>query len=157
MARIYTDTRGFVLEPILGASPGWVQARARARLTGISYCLTLTRDTAGITGFTARDIHPAGPGLRHPEPEEVVRTTEALAAAYDTVGEMSGVILLAKDDGVQLLPVEQLVGAAVAAGRLGPRPAGVFPLSSSTPESWRWTTRWGRCFPITRTGSSAIG
>ena len=100
MARIYTDTRGFLLGPIVDASPGWLQARARARLTGISYCLTLTRDPAGLTGFTARDIHLAGPGLKHPDAEEVVRTTEALAAAYDTVGEMSGVILLAKDDGV---------------------------------------------------------
>lgn len=100
LARIFTDTRGLVLEGIVRTSAEWEQARGRSRLTGISYCLTLKRDAAGIVDFTAQDIYPAGPGLKTPTSAEVVRATQALAAAYDSVGDMSGVVLIAKDDRV---------------------------------------------------------
>lgn len=100
LARIYTDTRGFDFERIVRTSPEWVQARGRARLTGISYCLTLKRDAGGLADFTTMDIHPAGPGLKTPAPDEVVGAIEALGAAYDKAGEMSGVVLVAKDDRV---------------------------------------------------------
>jgi CubicO group peptidase (beta-lactamase class C family) len=102
LARIFTDTRGLVLEGVVRATAEWEQARARSPLTGISYCVTLTRDTAGIVDVTAQDVYPAGPGLKTPSPAEVVSATEALAVAYDSVGDMSGVVLLAKDDQVVL-------------------------------------------------------
>lgn len=100
LARIYADTRGFDLERIVRTSPEWVQARGRARLTGISYCVTLRRDPGGVADFTAQDIYPAGPDLMTPTPAEMVGATQALAEAYDKVGEMSGVVLVAKDDRV---------------------------------------------------------
>lgn len=100
LARIFTDTRGFVLERIAGAAPGWIQARARGRLTRLAYCLTLARDSLGHTDFTTRDIHPAGPGLRTPASAEIVREVGRIAGKLDSVGELSGVLLIAKDDRV---------------------------------------------------------
>jgi CubicO group peptidase (beta-lactamase class C family) len=100
LARIYTDTRGIELERIVRSSPEWLQARGRARLTGIEYCLTIKRDRGGIADVLVSDLHPAGSDLKTPEPDEVVRTTQALVEAYDRVGEMSGVVLIAKDDQV---------------------------------------------------------
>lgn len=104
LARVYTDTGGLTIERIADQSPEWVQAEARARITGIDYCLTLNRSEAEghtfITDFSARDFYPAGPALETPEPEEVVRTIDALAGKYTERDLFSGVILFARGDEV---------------------------------------------------------
>ncbi len=104
LARIYTDTGGLAIERIAGQAPGWVQAEARARLTGIRYCLTLNRSARNgrdfITEFGTRDLYPAGPNLKTPTAAEVVAEVERLANAYAARDLLSGVILLAKGNEV---------------------------------------------------------
>jgi CubicO group peptidase (beta-lactamase class C family) len=106
LARIYTDTGGLTLERIVRESPDWVQAEARDRVVGIRYCLTLNRSQASgrdfITDFSIQGLHPAGPQLTTPTPEEVVRAVETLADEYVARDLFSGVILIAKDDDVIL-------------------------------------------------------
>jgi len=101
LARIYTDTAGFDdLHPV-GAAPGWVQAAGRARITGLRYCLTVTYQHADgrdfVTGVTARDLHPAGPGLSDPRPAALAAELDRVARAYERRDLFSGVLLLAKE------------------------------------------------------------
>lgn len=100
LARIFTDTGGFEDLRPAGAAPGWLQAEGRARITGLSYCLTVTYDhsrgSALVTGVTARDLHPAGPSLVDPSPAEVAGEVDRVASAFERRGLFSGVILLAK-------------------------------------------------------------
>lgn len=104
LARIYADTGGFTVERIAGESPEWVQAEARDRITGVRYCLTLNRTRVKgqdlITDFSARGLYPAGPQLKTPSPDELVRTIETFADEYAKRELLSGVILIAKDDGI---------------------------------------------------------
>jgi CubicO group peptidase (beta-lactamase class C family) len=102
LARIYADTGGFTLERVVGETSQWVQAEARDRIAGGRYCLTLTRSQESgrdlITDFSARGLYPAGPQLKTPTPDEVIRTVKALADGYAARDLLSGVILIAKDD-----------------------------------------------------------
>ena len=79
-----------------------MQAEARARITGIRYCLTLKRSEADghsfITDFDARDLYPGGPLLETPTPDEVARTLKQLIDGYVALDLFSGVVLIAKDD-----------------------------------------------------------
>lgn len=103
-ARIYTDTGGFAVERILRETPDWVQADARALITNVRYCLTLKRSKVDgrhfVTDFSARDSYPAGPQLKTPTPDEVVRSVETLVDKYVAHDLLSGVILIAKDENV---------------------------------------------------------
>jgi CubicO group peptidase (beta-lactamase class C family) len=102
LARIYADTGGLTIERVVGESSQWVQAEARDRIAGGRYCVTLTRSQEGgrdrITDFSARSLYAAGPQLKTPTPDEVVRTVQALADGYAGRDLLSGVILIAKDD-----------------------------------------------------------
>lgn len=101
LARIYTDTAGFNDLRLVGVAPGWIQAEGRARITGLPYCLTISRTrTDGrdlITGVSARDLHPAGPRLSDPRPAEIIAGLDRVALAYQRRDLFSGVILIAKD------------------------------------------------------------
>lgn len=104
LARIYTDTAGFDGFRTAGAAPGWVQLEGRARITGVPYCLTVSRTAIGgrdfITRIAARDLYPAGPALRTPDPNELISRLDSLARAYERRGLFSGVILIARNDRV---------------------------------------------------------
>lgn len=104
LARIYTDTAGFRNLRLAGAAPGWVQAEARARITGLPYCLTVSRARTGgrdfITAVSARSLHPAGPQLATPEASELVGALDGIARAYERRNLFSGVILIARGDRV---------------------------------------------------------
>lgn len=104
LARIYTDTAGFQDLRLAGEAPGWIQAEARARITGLPYCLTVSRARTGgrdfITEVSARSLHPAGPGLATPGPSELTGTLDRLARAYERRNLFSGVILIARGDRV---------------------------------------------------------
>jgi CubicO group peptidase (beta-lactamase class C family) len=101
LARIYTDTAGFDRLGPARAAPGWVQAEGRARITGVPYCLTVSRTMVGgrafITQIAARDLYPAGPALRTPAPRELVARLDALARAYERRNLFSGVVLIARN------------------------------------------------------------
>ena len=104
LARIYLDTGGLALDRVVETKPGKVNALGHSRLTGLSYCLSLDRSKADgrdvIDDLNTRALFPAGPNLKPPTPAELTGATERLAAAFDSKGHMSGVVLLAKDDRV---------------------------------------------------------
>jgi CubicO group peptidase (beta-lactamase class C family) len=73
-------------------------------MVGARYCLTLERSKVGdrdfVTDFSAQGLYPAGPTLDAPTPDELVRMVGTLAQKYTERDVFSGVILIAKEDGV---------------------------------------------------------
>ena len=99
LARIYTDTGGFRDVKPVGESENWVQAEARALITDLLYCLTVSRSRVNgrslITEVSARDLHPAGPELKPISPRQLGVRLDQLASAYEARNLFSGVILIA--------------------------------------------------------------
>lgn len=94
-----------------GEAAEWVQAEARARITGIRYCLTLHQSgddgSARITDCEVRDLYATGPEMESPAPDEVVRRLSHTIDLYESAGRFSGVVLIAQlveDGDLSLIP-----------------------------------------------------
>jgi CubicO group peptidase (beta-lactamase class C family) len=102
LARLYVESGGFEVVRLVRLGAEAETAVARAKLTGLPYCLTLKSQTVEgrrlITDFTAIDLPlPASSLLRTPTPAEISRTIIPLMDRLSRADAFSGVILIARN------------------------------------------------------------
>jgi CubicO group peptidase (beta-lactamase class C family) len=97
-ARVYMDTRGFIVRSVEKSTPDEIVVLAQASLTNLWFRLTLKVDaTNKIAAYSSQRIPAPAEAQTHFSERELVKETEAFMKKLADVDAFSGVLMIVKD------------------------------------------------------------